>query len=113
MGPQDTYLVVLVATSVVLPHPENKVENGDERPDRVGVSAEHDVAETDVVVGSNVARSDTGEWRLLVEFDVLHDLESQSEVSEKTMDAEQTDDTKVAEHAVERTDTVLADNFTD
>ena len=58
------YLVVLVATCVVLPHSKNEIQNGDKRPDGIGVSAQHDVAETDVVVGGNVASGDPGKWGL-------------------------------------------------
>ena len=53
----DLYLIVLVTPSVVLPHPKDKVEDGDERSDRVRISSQHNVAEADVVVGCNMACS--------------------------------------------------------
>jgi hypothetical protein len=58
------YLVILVAAGVILSHPEDKVQDRHECPDRIGVSAKHDVAETNVVVRGNVAGSDPSERRL-------------------------------------------------
>jgi hypothetical protein len=96
-GKAQTDLVVLVAASVVLLHTHDKVEDGDECADCVGVSPEHDVAESDVVVGGNMGGSHAGErglWQvsagfhcyriyshLLVELDVVHDLQRKGEVS--------------------------------
>ena len=62
---QCKYLIVLVTPGVVLSHTEDEVENRDKCTGSVGISPEHDVAETNVVVGGDMAGSDTSEWRLL------------------------------------------------
>ena len=49
-----TYLVILVAPCVVLPHPENEVQDGNECTDGVGVTLEHDVTESNIVVGCDM-----------------------------------------------------------
>ena len=54
------YLIILVTPRVVLPHPEDEVEYRHEGSDSVWVSTEHDVAETDIVVGGDMASSDSG-----------------------------------------------------
>ena len=105
-------LVVLVAAGVILPHPKNKVQDRDEGPNGIGVSAEHNVAEANVVIGGNMASGDTSEWRFLVKLDVFHDFQSQSEIAEETVNAEQADDTEVSKHTVKRAHTVLANEFT-
>ena len=92
-------LVVLVGTGVVLLHAHDKVEDGDKGADGIWVAPEHDVAESDVVVGGNVSCCYTGEgrlfcvsvvfaWRgrrgyLLVELDVVHDFEGEGKVAEE------------------------------
>ena len=48
---------------------------------------------------------------LLVELDVLHHFECESEVAEKTVDTEQADDAEVAEHPVQRANAVFADDL--
>ena len=113
---------------MVLSHPENEVEDRDERPDSVGVSTKHNVTEADVVVGRDMACSDAreggliyrespqkhslGRTHLLVELDVLHNLQRQSEITQKTMYAAKADDTEVTEHPVEGAGAVLANNLT-
>ena len=90
------YLIVLVTPGVVLTHAEDEVEDGDECTDGVRVSPENEVQETNVVVGGDMAGSDTGERRLLVQLDILHNLEGQREVTEKAVDAKQPNDAEIA-----------------
>lgn len=123
-------LVVLVAASVVLLHAHDEVENGDECADCVGESAEHDVAESDIVVGSDMACSDSGErvlvsrsmeWvdlktdlaYLLVELNVIHDLQSEGEVSKEDMDTQKPDDAEVSEQAVEWALAIFSNDLSD
>lgn len=47
---------------------------------------------------------------LLVQLNVLHDFQSQREVAQKAVYAEQADKAKVAKHAVEWATTILSDN---
>lgn len=128
----NTNLIILVAPCVVLSHPENEVEDRNERPDSVRVSSKHDVAEANVVVGRDMAGGDSCERRLkttkrmrfcqthnvreiaylLVELDTLHDLQCQREVTQQAMYTEQADDAEVAKHAIERPSAVLANNVT-
>ena len=60
---------------MVLPHTKDEVEDGDECTDGVRISPEHNVTETNVVVGGDMAGSDTSEWRLL-EVNVCQSLET-------------------------------------
>ena len=50
---------------------------------------------------------------LLVELDVLHDLQRKGEITEQTVDAQETNDTEVAEQLVEWPSAVLANDLTD
>lgn len=106
-------LVILVAARVVLPHAHDEVEDGDEGADSIRVAAEHNVAEADVVVGRDMAGSDAGEGGLLIELDVVHHFQSEGEVAEMDVYAQEANDGKVAQHAVQRALAVLADDFTD
>jgi len=101
---------------VILAHPHDEIENGDERSAGVGVSFQHDVAKADVVIGRDMASRHSTERRLrttsafrssldmvahfLVEFYVLHDLECECKVAKENMHPEKTNDTKVAQHPV-------------
>ena len=109
---QSKYLIVLVTPGVVLSHTENEVENRDKCTGSVGISPEHDVAEPDIVVSGNMAGCHPGEGRLLVELDVLHNLQGEGEVTEKTVNTQETDDTEVSEHAVQWANTILANDLT-
>lgn len=60
----ETYLVILVTPRVILSHPEDEVEDGYERSNGIGISAQHDVAEADVVVGCNMTCGYPCEWGL-------------------------------------------------
>lgn len=113
---------------MVLLHAHDKVEDGDEGTDGVGISSQHDVAESNVIVGGDMASSDTGErglgtrltqhrfvvemMYLLVEFDVVEHLQCEGEVTEEDMDSEQTDDAEVTQHAVQWTLAVFTGDFT-
>ena len=61
-----TYLVVLVAPGMILPHSHDEVQNRSERPDGIWVTSQHDVAESDIVVGRNVASRYTCKGRLVI-----------------------------------------------
>lgn len=51
------YLIVLIAPGVVLPHSQDEVQDRDKRPDSVRITPQHDVAEADVIVCGDMARS--------------------------------------------------------
>ena len=97
---------------MILSHTEDEVEDRDECTGSVGISPEHDVAEPDIVVSGNMAGCHPGEGRLLVELDVLHNLQGEGEVTEKAVNTQQTNDTEVSEHAVQWTNTILANDLT-
>lgn len=48
-------LIVLIAASVVLTHSHDEIEHSHKCADGIWITAEHDVAETDIVVCSDVA----------------------------------------------------------
>lgn len=79
-----------------------------EHADRIGVAAHHHVGETDIVVCGEVSGHDTGEHGLLVELNVVEGLQGEREVTEKAVDAEESDDGKVSQHAVERLGSVVS-----
>jgi hypothetical protein len=60
-----TNLIILVTPGVVWPHAGDKIQDIDQRSVRVGVSAQSEVTKCDVVVGSNMARCDSREERLV------------------------------------------------
>lgn len=66
-----TYLVVLITPCVVLPHSEDEVQNGDECPDGIRISPEHDVAEADVVVRRDMASRHSSERSLSTDESVV------------------------------------------
>ena len=49
---------------MVLLHAHDEVENRDKGTDGIGISPKHDIAESDVVVGGNMACGHSGEGRL-------------------------------------------------
>ena len=59
-----TYLVILVAPCVILPHPENEVQDGNECTDGVGVTLEHNVTESNIVVRCDMASGNSCEGGL-------------------------------------------------
>jgi hypothetical protein len=113
-GDERVHLVVLLSDRVVLCvllevlRPRDVNEDVAEHADGVGVAAHHHVGETHVVVGGEVGGHDTGEHGLLVELNVVERLERQTEVSEQTVHAQQTDDGEVAQHLVQRAVAVLS-----
>ena len=113
-GDEGVHLVVLLGDGVVLGvllevlGARNVDQDVAEHADGIGVAAHHHVGETDIVVGGEVGSHDAGEHGLLVELDVIEGLESEAEVTEEGVDAEQTDDGKIAKHLVEVLGTVLA-----
>lgn len=83
-------------------------EDVGEHFDGVGISPHHHVAEADVVVGCEVGGHDTGEHGFPVEFDVVEGFKGETEVAEEAVNAEETDNAKVAKHTVEGSGTVVA-----
>lgn len=81
-----------------------------EHADGIGVTVHHHVGETDIVVGREVSRHDTGEHGLLVELNVIERLESQAEITQQAVDAQEADDGKVSQHAIQVLRAVLAGN---
>lgn len=79
-----------------------------EHANSVGVAAHHHVGEPDVVVGREVGSHNPSEHGLLVQLNVVEGLESQAEVTEETVDAQQADDGEVAKHTVEVFGSVFA-----
>lgn len=81
-----------------------------EHADGIGISVHHHVGETDIVVGREVSRHDTGEHGLFVELNVIERLESQAEITQQAVNAQETDDGEVSQHAVQVLRAVLAGN---
>ena len=48
----------------------------------------------------------------LIKLDIVHDLESQSKVSQKYMNTQETNDAEITQHPVKRALTVLSNNLT-
>jgi hypothetical protein len=69
--------------------------------DGISVSSHHQVRETDIVVCGNVAWNYTREESLLVKFNVIHHLESQGVISQKTMNAQKSNNREVSQHLIE------------
>lgn len=112
---QSVHLVVLLGNGVVVVAALLEVlcagnvdQNVAEHADGVGVTALHHVGETHVVVGGEVSGHHTGEHGLLVHLDVIEGLQGQAEVTEETVNTQQTDDGEVAQHLVEGAGAVLA-----
>ncbi|KAI6767952.1 hypothetical protein HG530_005961 [Fusarium avenaceum] len=115
-GDQSVHLLVLLGDRVVLGAllevlgPRHIDEDVAEHADGIGVAVLHHVGETHVVVGGEVSSHDTGEHGLLVELDVIKGLESQAEISQQTVDSEETNDGEVTQHLVKVLRTVIAGN---
>jgi hypothetical protein len=60
----EVYLIILITSRVVLPHTHDKVEHSDKGADSIWVTAQHDIAESDVVVCRDMARCYTCKRRL-------------------------------------------------
>ena len=58
-------LVVLIASRMVLSHSHDKVENCDERPNRIGIASKHQIAETDIIVSRDMTSCDPCERGLI------------------------------------------------
>ena len=103
-GDQAEHLVVHFGDAVVgggvflleVPRPGDVDEDVAEHADGVGVAAEHQVAEADVVVCCEVGGEDTREGCLFAEFDVVEGFEREGEISEEAVHAEKADDGEVA-----------------
>ena len=113
-GDEGVHLLVLLGDAVVLGvllevlgarHVHQDVA---EHADGVGVAAQHQVGEADVVVGGEVGGHDAGEHGFFVELDVVEGLEGEREVAQQAVHPQQADDGEVAEHAVEGPGTVVA-----
>jgi hypothetical protein len=125
-----THLIILVATRVILSHPQYEVEDRHKGTNSVWIPTEHDVAEANIVIRRDVAGGHTRKRRLqsvvedhikstrltreahlLIQLDILHHLESQREVTQENMNAQQPDDAEVAQHAIKRAYTIFTDDF--
>jgi hypothetical protein len=113
-GDQGVHLVVLLGNSVVAVAallevlcPGDVDQNVAEHADGIAVAAHHHVGETHVVVGGEVGGHDAGEHGLLVQLDIIEGLQSQAEVTEQAVHAQQTDDGEVSKHLVQRARAVL------
>ena len=69
-------LIVLVAPGMILLHPEDEIEDGDERPDSIVVPPEHDVAKPNIVVCRHMACCNASEGGLV---EVSHDDRSDAD----------------------------------
>ena len=79
-----------------IPRPGHVYEDVAEHADGVGVAAEHQVAEPDVVVCCEMSGEDTCESRFFAEFDVVEGFEGEGEIPEEAVHAEEADDGEVA-----------------
>ena len=92
-------------------HTADEVEDGHKDANRIGITAQSDIAESNIVVRGDMTCRYTSQRSLLAQLDILHCFEGEGEVSEKDMYAQETDDAKIAKHAVEGESTVLSYNF--
>lgn len=81
-----------------------------EHANGIGVAAHHHVGKTHIVVGGEVSVHNAGEHGLLVELNIVEGLEGEAEVTEKTVDAQESDDGEISKHAVETLGAILASN---
>lgn len=106
-GDKRVHLVVLLRDGIVLGSllevlgPRDVDEDVAEHADGIGVSTHHHVGETNIVVGCEVRSHDAREHGLLVELDVIEGLERKAEVAQQAVDAQETDDREVSQHAVD------------
>lgn len=89
------HLIVLRSSLEVL-ESKHKEEDMGEGSDGVGVSAEHQVRESDVVVDGDVSSSDAREQRLLVELDTIEHSESESVVTKQDVDSKESQNGEVS-----------------
>ena len=87
---------------------QNEEENVREGTDGVGVSTEHEVGESDVVVNGDVRSGDSGEESLFVEVNAFEHGEGESVVSEEDVHSQETENRKVSELRVERDGSVFS-----
>jgi len=124
------YLIVLVTSGVVLSHPHDEVEDCHKGTNGIWIASEHDIAETNTVVGCNMAscHSCEGQLRegqylisvssgqveayLLIQLDILHHFEAKGEVSKVHMDSQKANNAEVTEHSVQGTLSIFANDFT-
>jgi hypothetical protein len=102
---------------VISTHPDNEIEYRHKSANSVGITSKHDVAEPDIVKRRDMAGGDACEGRLrvegqianvgegqetylLIQVDILHDFQSEREVTEKHMYTKKTNYAEVAEHTV-------------
>lgn len=100
--------MVELRSSLEVLQSQDEEEDVGEGSNGVGVSAEHEVRESDVVVDGDVSSGDSSEERLLVEVDAFEHGESERVVPEEDMHSEQTENRKVSELRVERNGTVFS-----
>lgn len=113
-GDEGVHLLVLLGHAVVLGVLLEVLGAGDvhqdvaEHADGVGVAAQHQVGEADVVVGGEVGGHHAREHGFFVELDVVEGFEGEREVAQQTVHPQQADDGEVAEHAVQGSGAVVA-----
>ena len=101
-GDQGEHLVVLLGNGVVLGvfleifRSRNEDEDVRKHADSICVASHHHVRESDIVVGCEMSSHDSSKHGLLVQFNIVEGFERQAKVSEKAVDSEQTDNTKIA-----------------
>ena len=81
-----------------------------EHADGIGVAAHHHVRETNIVVCCKVSSHDACKHGLLVELDVVEGLQGEGEVTEEAVDAQESDDREVSQHAVEWLGSIVSRN---
>lgn len=114
-GDESVHLVVLlgdgivaVATLLEVLGPGNVDQDVAEHADGIGIATHHHVGETDIVVGGEVGRHNTGEHGLLVHLDVVESLEGKAEVTQQTVDTQESNDGEVSQHLVQRAGAILS-----
>ena len=90
--------------------PRDVDEDVTEHANGIGISVHHHVGEAYIVVGGEVSGHDAGKHGLLIQLNIVKSLESEAEVSQQAVHAEETDDGEVSQHLVQILGTVLAGN---
>ena len=101
------YLIELRSSLEVL-ESQNEEEDMREGSNGVGVSTEHEVGESDVVVDGDVSPGDSSEESLLVEVDAFEHSERERVVSEENVHSKETENREVSELRVKRHSAVFS-----
>jgi len=79
-----------------------------EHADGICVSAHHHVGEAYIVVGCEVCGHNAGEHGFLIELNIIKSLQRKTEVSEKAVNSQKTNDREISKHSVERLRSIIA-----